>query len=152
MSPKARKPLIAASVVAVIVWLFWNRETTEWLDTVPDRFIGDWILVQGLYDGGDGVRSIGISANSIVLHEAFDDGEEQRTQSFPVKKVSFTATPDHETGRMIIFFGEPSDDIIAKRRWEFRFGSKQQIFIQEIVPTGWGEDHWFDVGEFVKSD
>jgi hypothetical protein len=152
MRHKARNALIATCVVAVIAWLVWNRETTEWFDTVPDRFIGKWILVQDLYDDGDGIRSIIISAKTIVLHKAFDDGEQQVTDSFPVRKVSLTSTPGSDAGSMVILYEQPTGDTTEEGRWEIRFGTKQELVVQEIVPTGWGEDHWIDVGEFVKAD
>lgn len=141
---KAWKIGLGIGAVAILIWLYWSRETTEWFDEVPHRFRGTWNRLEDSEDLGDGMRSIRLSAKRIVL-------DEEVTRTFPIRKVSITSSRAFESGRVVVFYGPTSDYSIAKFRIEFLYvGTKQLIDVFEIVPTGWGEDHWFEVGEFAK--
>ena len=149
MKHKTWTAVLAIVVVAILIWLFCNRETTEWLDEVPHCFKGSWKLVEDYYSDNYGIRSIRLLAHVIVLDKVLDENEKEARQ-FPIRKISITARKGSQAGSLIIFYGPADDETIAKRRLQIYFGSKQKITVQEIVPTGWGEDRWFDVGEFVK--
>ena len=53
-------------------------------------------------------------------------------------------------GDVAIHYGDADEDGDAKHRLQIRFGETERVYVSEIVPTGWGEDHWFELGEFVR--
>jgi hypothetical protein len=143
--------LATAGVVLVSIVSCRNRETTTWSTSVPTMLLGRWELVKDSTSDNFGVRSIVLTANVVVLNVVLSDDElEQRR--FDIQKVSETRRHDSVTGSVVIFCGEPDAESIAKNRMLIHYGPKQTITVQDIVPTGSGDDHYFDVGEFVKLD
>jgi len=141
--------IVAISVVAILIWLLWNRESTEWSNDVPHHIRGKWNLVEDFSSENYGIRSIHLSRDVIVLDIALD-AKEAETSTFPIRRVSSTGRKGTETGALVIFYGPADDNTIAKNRLKIYFGPQQKINVQKIVPTGLGDDRWFDIGEFVK--
>jgi hypothetical protein len=48
---------------------------------------------------------------------------------------------------MVIFYGPPTKDTIAKKRLQIYYGPKQKIHVQEIVPTGVRSHAWPNAAE-----
>jgi len=144
-----RTAIITAVIIGIAFWLYTNRQITEWHDEVPNRFRGSWKLVEDYIDDDYGVRLIYISSNQIGTYSVLDENE-TRKRNYPVRKVSATASKNSDHGSIIIFYGDADEDTITKNRMEISYGTKEMINVQEIVPTGWGDDRWFDMGDFVK--
>lgn len=145
---RARTAVLAIGIMAILIWLFWNGKTTEWSDEVPHRFRGSWKLIEDYYTDNYGIRSIHLSANVIILDMVFSE-DEKESRTFPVRKVLWTYKDENEDA--IIFYGPVDDNNITEFRLQIYIGQKRKISVREIVPTGWGEDGSFDVGEFYKS-
>ena len=150
MKNKAWTTVAVVGTGVFIIWLIWNRETTEWTNDVPQRFQGNWRLVKEYGSDNFGVRSIHLSRNVIVLAFVIDDNE-TANDNYPIRRVSITSRRESQAGEMVIFYGPTSKDTITEKRLQIYYGPKQEIHVQEIVPTGLGEDHWFDSATSLKS-
>lgn len=138
-------------IVVFAIWLYVNRERTEWRDDVPDRFGGEWqIIWEYYYSEPYGITVLNVRPTQLHLTYAYDDGSKE-VRVEPVKRVSVTTRRDSDRGSMIIYYGDLDDRHIASGRLEIYFTAKEQISVWEIVPTGIdNEDYWFETGDFVR--
>lgn len=149
MRSKLKTIIAIVAISSFGIWLFANREKTTWYDETPDRLVGEWRLIKDFDSDNYGIRTITLRTDSIKLHTV-DDYDDKTTESYPVKSCSLTKRDGAEGGEAVVFYGADDEKTKTKHRLHIRFGIKQKITVHHIVATGYGEDHRFDVGEFVK--
>jgi hypothetical protein len=145
---KFAKYIIAAIVIGISVFIYKNREVTTWVITAPTEIVGHWNKIETRYAGGNRIREIVISSQSISITRISD--EKTITETFPILKAAVCQKIDSETGKMILFFGKHNNSYIADNRYEIIFGRLKKISVQEIVDDGTGSDRYYEIGEFVE--
>lgn len=143
------RSILIVALLALGAWLFLTRKVTSWEEHMPRRLQGIWFKIAE-YDGDIyGVRTIQLSSAVLTTSLKHDDGSAE-VRKFPIRRVSVTMRRNSESGSAVVFYGEPDEQTIARHRLQIYFGPSSKISVYDIVPTGYGEDHWFEVGEFVR--
>ncbi len=149
MMSHLKRIAIVVACVGVAAWLFINRDHTEWSDTIPARYQGEWSLVNNNYEDEFGITMLRVHSSRLGVTTVDIDGYRQQ-KTYPVRRVSITTKRNPDIGRLVIFYGDPDEDHIAENRIEIIYGMKDELSVYEIVPTGYGQDRWFEVGEFAR--
>ena len=135
----------------IVIFFLFGCEKVIWREEVPFRFHGEWYLIEDYFTGSYGINIIQISTSKIALTYIQDDGNTE-IREFPIHKISFNNPLESESGEMVIFYGDLAEDTITRYRIQVLYGTKKKLIVYQILPTGWGEDRLFKVGEFVKFD
>jgi hypothetical protein len=140
---------VVVAISSFAIWMFVNRAKTTWHEETPYWLNGTWGLIKDSYSDNYGMRTITLRSNSITIYSVIDEGEE-KTENHPIKSCSLTTKDVDESGEVVVFYGEDDKKTKTKYRLKIHYDRKQKIFVQEIIPTGIGENRYFSVGEFVK--
>jgi hypothetical protein len=133
----------------MLIWLNFRGDGRKWTDSIPTDLSGTWTQV-GIRDlRTQGIVSIGMKPSRLKIAKVDGDGVESN-EEFPVQRVALT-DEGSECGRLVIFYGLPNSDHIAEHRMEIAFGPKLKIEAWEILATGYGDDRWIELGEFVRN-
>ena len=150
-NPRLTTVVATAGLAILVVLLYRNREITTWADEAPQWICGRWAIIEEQADSYSGIRKFDLQARRISF-QVLEDGVFTEPKQSPIRKVSITTSANSsETGYMTIFYGEPDDDTITVQRLRLSYGPKQIVRVWQIVPTGWGEDRFFRVGDFIKT-
>ena len=133
---KAWAAVAAIGIGGFIIWLFWNRETTEWTTDVPQRFQGNWRLVEYYGSDNHGIRSIYLSGDVIVLAPVIDENEKDNSR-YPIRKVSITSRRRSKAGEMVMFYGPADKDTIAQNRLQIYYDRNRKSMYRKSSQPGW---------------
>ncbi len=147
-----RTILLAVVIGSALLWMYnCGGSTTVSRSTIPYRFHATWKLIEDISGEVSGVYKISLSARAVVLEIRHLD-EQPFQQRYTVQNVDYTTYKDSYGGSMVVAYVDPDDADKDPKRFEIWFGETEKLRVSEIVPTGWGEDRWFEVGEFVRGD
>ena len=135
--------------ILVAVFLFTYRERLEWLEEVPERLHGEWLVVGRVDEDYQPVVAIRMGPNEIELEGNDEDGQVTHYW-YPVLDVSLVHHGRPERSGKVVIFGGEEESKAARYRVQIAYSMTEMIYVSEMVDLGAEEPALYHLGRFVR--